>query len=188
MPRPPKYPIVPETQLTQMRWRIEGLGTFRLERGTPLLLKQVDAEWLGLKHEDDDLSEEWRFYELGEKRQERFVVMEEDGRPRAAWLDHDRLVCGDGYRLDFFKVRPDLHGRGLGRFVFGLIGLRARERGARRIVFQPLPKSEAFYRSEKIGATTCTDWKGSEGLPNLQVDAAALNKLEGVLDEYRIKE
>lgn len=185
MPRPPKYPTVPESQLTQACWYIKGMGTFQVARGTPQLLRRVDAEWLGLEHEEDDLSESWLFHELGQEREERFVVLREHDMPVAAWLDHDRLVSGNAYRLDYFKVRPDMHGKGLGRFVFGLIGLRARERRAERIVFQPLRKSEAFYR-EKIGATPCVDWKGGEPLPNFQVDADALKKLEETLDGYRI--
>ncbi|HLL00871.1 MAG TPA: GNAT family N-acetyltransferase [Myxococcaceae bacterium] len=169
-----------------MRWRIEGRGDFRVERGTPQLLRQVDAEWLGLKHDDDDPSVSWAFHELGRKRNERFVVLDEDGRTVAAWLDHDQLVNVNAYRLDFFKVRPDMQGRGLGLFVFGLIWRRAQERGAERIVFQAVPRSEKFYRA-KVGATECTDWKGHGALPNLQVEAEALRKLEGILDGYRIE-
>jgi len=186
MPRPHDYPTVPETRLTQVRWRIEGQGTFRVARGTPQLLRQVDAEWLGLKHADDDWSESWLFHELGQECPERFVVLDEGDRTVAAWLDHDRLVSGNAYRLDRFKIRPDMQRRGLGRFVFGLIGLRAQELRAERVVFQPMAKSEAFYR-EKIGATDCSDWKGGERLPNLQANAEALKKLEGILDGYRVE-
>lgn len=190
MKRPTKYPTVPDTPLTRVRWRIDGLGTFRLEKGTSQLLREVDAQWLGLSPEDD-LSANWKFHELGQRteRVERFVVLDEDQRLMAAWLDHKRpidLINGSAYRLDYFKVRPDVQRQGLGQFVFGLIGLRAMELGASRIVFQPLPKSEAFYRV-KIGATECADWNGGAALNNFQVDAEALKRLEGILDGYRIK-
>lgn len=191
MKRPTKYPTVPDTPLTRVRWRIDGLGTFRLEKGTSQLLREVDAQWTGLPRQDDDPSADWLFHDLGQwpERVERFVVVDDDLRLMAAWLDHKRpidLINGSAYRLDYFKVRPDVQGRGLGQFVFGLIGLRAMELGASRIVFQPLPKSEAFYRA-KIGATECADWNGGAALNNFQVDAEALKRLEGILDGYRIK-
>ncbi len=188
MPRPPKYPTVPQTPLTQERWRIAEQEIYRVERGTPQLLREVDTAWLGLNHADDEFSALREFHLLGgkEHRAERFVVMDGNDRPVAAWLDHDRLVSKDAYRLDFLKVRPDMQGRGLGKFVFGLVWLRARELNAERIVLQPVPRAESFFR-DKIGAIECSDWKGGEGLPNLQVGAKALKDLEGILDEYRIK-
>jgi GNAT superfamily N-acetyltransferase len=189
MPRLRKneYPRVPPTQLTEVRWRIPGLGILRVEPGISGLLKQVDQEWLDLHEEDDDESASWQFHELvlKHKWEERFVVMEEDKGPMAVWLDHDRLVHQDAYRLNFFKVRPDMQGKGLGRFTLGLIGIHAREKNAERIVFQSLPTSKSFYMA--VGATD-TDWQGHEGsLTNLQIGAAALKKLEGVVNGYRIQ-
>ncbi|HEX8705142.1 MAG TPA: hypothetical protein VF815_40295, partial [Myxococcaceae bacterium] len=85
-----------------------------MEPGLSHFLLQVDQEWLGLDPPEDD-SGFWKFHELGLKREreERFVVMEEDRGPMAAWLDHNQLVNGDAYRLDFFKVRPHMQRMGL---------------------------------------------------------------------------
>jgi GNAT superfamily N-acetyltransferase len=189
MPRLRKneYARVPETQLTTLQWHIPDMGTLRVVPGHSHALMQVDQEFLDSEPPDDD-SAFWKFHELGLKREreERFVVMEDDRGAIAAWLDHHQLVNGDAYRLDFFKVRPHLQRKGLGRFVLGLIGMRAMEKKAERIVFQPLPRSRDFYL--KVGATTATDWRGGDGsLPNFQIGAGAIQELKGVADGYRIK-
>lgn len=188
MPRPPPYPTVPQTSLTGLSWRIPSAGTIRLERGTPQLLRRVDTEWRGVPHAADDESMHWEFHVLGQGVPERFVVVDDGERIVAAWLDHTDLVCGDAYRLDFIKVRPDVARRGVGRATLALIGKRARECGASRIVFQPLTASYAFYVAPKIGATPCPDWKGPESLPNLQIGPKALTQLERFLDELQLHE
>ena len=187
--RPPPYPTVPATALETQSWHIDERGTFQVVRGTPQILRQVDSEWLGLKNDDSDESTHWNFHTLGQGCPERFVVQDHDERNVAIWLDHSCLVSRDAYRLDFFKIRPDSQRRGLGQFVFGLIGLRAKEIGASRIVFQSLknPQALSFYKN-KLGATDCADWRGREGLPNLQINQDVLTSLREQLDGYRLKQ
>jgi hypothetical protein len=64
--------------------------------------------------------------------------------------------------------------------------MRAMEKKAERIVFQPLPRSSDFYL--KVGATTSADWRGGDGsLPHFQLGADAIKELKGVVDGYRLK-
>lgn len=135
----------------------------------------------------EDESAHWEFVLLGQRRPERFVVVDEGETVIAIWLDHDALVSGDAYRLDFFKVRPDLQRHGLGGYLLGLVGIRARELQARRLVFQPASQgSERFFRHPKIGAVSAEDWRGRESLPNLQLLEEKLTLLVDRLNARKI--
>lgn len=149
----------------------------RLCRGTPQFLKRVDAEWLQLRHDDDDTTVAWKFYDFGSAVTERFVLAAVDESPLAAWLDQNgALICKDAYRLDFFKVRPDRVGAGVGLLALGLVAERALELSAHRAVFQAPRKNERCFRV-RAGATDCPDWKGNETLPNLELNLRALERL-----------
>ena len=185
--RPQPFAIVPDSGLTQLRWKTGDGLILRVERGVPQLLKQLDQEWLGLAPEQDPVPE-WRFYEFAREphRKERYVVVDSSGRCMAVWLDHDRSVCGDAYRLDYFKVRPDAFRHGVGVLALGMIAERALEFGAARVVFQPIASSEAFYRGPRVGAEQCPDWKGGHSLPNLQLSPSSIIRLTENLRAFQV--
>lgn len=162
---PPRFPTVPDTALEIRRWDLPNFGLIRVSRGSPQDLKSLDAEWLALPPPKNDPTADWRFHPLGEGRKERFCVRNASDEFIGIWLDHNELVCGDAYRVDFLKRRPGCGG--LGRFLVGLMALRAGELGAKRLVFQPVPTAEKLFRT--WGALDCPDWKGRESLPNLQL-------------------
>jgi len=88
------------------------------------------------------------FFRRFDARRDRVWVAMHGGKPRGALtIEGPRPEAGrDSARLRFFILHPDLHGRGVGRYMVNEAMRYCREQGYRRVYLTTLPGLDAAGR------------------------------------------
>lgn len=178
------------SRLLGARWDLGARGSFRLVTASWPVLMQIDREWpparpAGALHRD------WRWGDwVGEERcEERFVLLDEDGRPQFIWCCASsrllRLAGGPFYRPDRLEVAPRIVRSGVGTVGMAVLATRALELGANGVVLKATVEAAPFYAKVGGVAGEVAGWSHSPDLVEFTFDRPAIDALAEMLDEYR---
>jgi hypothetical protein len=129
------------------------VGIVRLSEASRGILSAVDRDWPSLRLASD--VHDWRWSQIAADTRERFAIVSSRG-PSLLWCSRsERLLAlpgGDAYHLSFIEANPIFRGgTALGAFGLALVGSRALECGAHRLVLAAIPPLRSWY--EAAGGT-----------------------------------
>lgn len=111
-------------------------------------LEVMEADWPGHRFPGDEHLG-WCWKRLGARSRDVMILVDAERNPVAAFCSSVGTVTLDGsvfYRLDYFEVRGDLRGSGLGVVLAAAACARATELGAESVLLASLPQAADFWR------------------------------------------